>query len=171
MKNKLRSALWIALLLSPLMACGTNQLEAEVSLEGTAVKLARETIEGQYGLVTAVELKAELDEGKALILVDAMPLEASYNKGHLPGAKQFLFPIETMSPWDEELTAGKSQADYVALLGEDKQASIVVYCGFTKCARSHNAAVWALGSGYTNVRRFAGGINAWKGAGYALETE
>ena len=41
---------------------------------------------------------------------------------------------------------------------------IVVYCGFVKCARSHNAAVFAQDLGYTNVKRYAGGIYAWRGA-------
>jgi thiosulfate/3-mercaptopyruvate sulfurtransferase len=162
----------LGLLALPLFSsCGTNAMAAEVTLETAAVKLARETVEGQYGLITAAELKQKIDAGKAPILIDAMPLESSFNKGHLPGALQFLFPIPDMDSWDATLTEGKSQADFEALLGADKGAEVVVYCGFVKCTRSHNAALWALKAGFTNVKRFPGGVNAWKGAGYALSTE
>ena len=98
-----------------------------------------------------------------------MPLEASYNKGHVPGAKQFLFPIPTMTAWDAKETDGKSQADFEKLLGADKAKTIVIYCGFVKCTRSHNGALWAKKLGYTEVYRFPGGIYAWKGAGYTEE--
>ena len=71
-----------------------------------------------------------------------------------------------MLTWDSIETAGKSQADYEKLLGSDKNKTIVVYCGFVKCTRSHNGAMWAKKLGYTNVFRHPGGIFAWKGAGF-----
>ena len=52
------------------------------------------------------------------------------------------------------------------LLGLDKSKLIVIYCGFVKCTRSHNGAIWAVKNGYTNVYRHPGGIFAWKGAKY-----
>ena len=55
--------------------------------------------------------------------------------------------------------------DYEALLGADKDKLVVVYCGFTACGRSHNAALWARRKGYKNVKRYPGGIYAWKGMG------
>ena len=64
---------------------------------------------------------------------------------------------------------GKTEADYVKLLGPDKDATIVVYCGFVKCTRSHNGAVWAKKLGYKNVLRYPGGIFAWKGAGFPVD--
>ena len=145
-------------------------MEAETTLEVVAVKLARETVKGSYGLVTAAELKAEIERGEKPILLDAMPLESSYQKEHLPGAVQFLFPIPDMPTWDSALTGGRSQADLEQLLGPNKAAPIVVYCGFVKCTRSHNAALWVQRLGYTKVRRFAGGVHAWKGAGFSLES-
>jgi rhodanese-related sulfurtransferase len=74
-----------------------------------------------------------------------------------------------METWDTKETDGKTQADYAALLGEDKARPIVVYCGFVKCTRSHNGAAWARKLGYQNVYRYSGGIFAWKGAGYEIE--
>jgi thiosulfate/3-mercaptopyruvate sulfurtransferase len=150
-------------------ALAKNKFEEELDKEKDAVKLVREVQKGGYNVVTAEELKQWIDQGKGMILVDTMPFEDSYKKAHVPGAKQFLFPIPDMSAWDTKETAGKTQEDYEKLLGQDKEKIIVIYCGFVKCTRSHNGAIWAKKLGYKNVYRFAGGIFAWKGAGYKTE--
>ncbi|MCP4667747.1 MAG: rhodanese-like domain-containing protein, partial [Deltaproteobacteria bacterium] len=84
-------------------------------------------------------------------------------------AKQFLFPIPEMKTWDTRETAGKTEKDYEALLGPDKNRPVVIYCGFVKCTRSHNGAMWAIKLGYKKVYRFSGGIFAWKGADYPVD--
>ncbi len=71
--------------------------------------------------------------------------------------------------WDSKETAGKSEEEYKALLGADLQKKIVIYCGFVKCTRSHNGALWAKKLGYARVYRYPGGIFAWKGAGLTTE--
>ncbi len=167
MLRSIVTLLVIALLTSPALAWD-NKFEKEVKIETSAVKLAREVMRGGYDLVTTEELKKWIDGGKKMLIVDTMPYEASYKKSHVPGAKQFLFPIPDMAEWDSNETAGKSQQDYAALLGADKDKPIVVYCGFVKCTRSHNGAVWAKKLGYTNVYRYSGGIFAWKGADYEV---
>ena len=148
---------------------GKNKFEKEVDKEKGAVKLVREVDKGGYGVITAEELKKWIDEGKDMVIVDTMPYKDSYKKQHVPGAVQFLFPIPEMTKWDTKETAGKTQAEYMALLGADKNKTIVIYCGFVKCTRSHNGALWAVKLGYKNVYRFPGGIFAWKGAGYPTE--
>lgn len=145
-----------------------DKFEDEVEKEKGAVKLIREMERGGYGIVTTEELKAWIDSGKKMIIVDSMPYEASYKKNHIPGAVPFEFPIPDMAEWDASKTAGKTQADYEKLLGSDKDVLIVVYCGFVKCTRSHNGAVWAKKLGYTNVVRHPGGIFAWKGMDYPV---
>ena len=151
-------------------AFGTSKFEKEVKKEAGAVKLVREIQRGGYDVVTTAELKKMMDENKKMVIVDTMPYEASFKKAHVPGAVQLLFPIPDMNTWDNALTNGKSEADYVALLGADKEMPIIVYCGFVKCTRSHNGAVWAKKLGYKNVYRYSGGIYAWKGAGYKAES-
>ncbi|MBU1611951.1 MAG: rhodanese-like domain-containing protein [Proteobacteria bacterium] len=153
-----------------LAGCGQDAFKAEVPKDLEAVKLAREVVAGGYGLLNHTELKALVDSGEDMVIVDAMPLEDSYVKQHVPGAVQFLFPIGAMETWDTAETAGKTEAEYEALLGPDKNRRVVVYCGFVKCGRSHNAAIWAKKRGYINVQRFPGGIFAWKGAGYEVAT-
>ena len=153
----------------PAMAFLDNKFEKEVEKEAGAVKLVREVQRGNYDLVTTDELKKWIDSGKEMVIVDTMPYEASYTKAHVPGAEQFLFPIPEMNEWDTKETDGKSQEDFVKLLGGDKNKTIVVYCGFVKCTRSHNGAAWAVKMGYENVYRYSGGVFAWKGAKYPVE--
>jgi len=147
-----------------------DKFEAEVENEEAAVKLVREVQRGDYDVLTAAELKQWIDSGRSMVIVDTMPYDASYKKQHVPGAVQFLFPIPDMDAWDAKETDGQTAEAYAALLGADKDKPIVVYCGFVKCTRSHNGAVWARKLGYKNVYRFSGGIYAWRGAGYPIET-
>lgn len=168
--NSIVMAVICLLLASPAFALFDNKFEAEATKENEAVKLYRDTVAAGYGLITAAELKKMIDEGQDMVIIDTMPYEDSYKKEHVPGAKQFLFPIPDMTAWDTKETDGKTEADFEALLGPDKNKPIVIYCGFVKCTRSHNGAVWAKKLGYTNVHRFPGGIFAWKGAGFTADT-
>jgi len=151
-------------------AFGTDKFKEEVTREQGAVKLAREVQQGGYGIVTTEELKGMIDAGKDMLIIDTMPYADSYKKNHIPGARQFLFPIPEMPEWDATATDGKSIDDFKVLLGPDRNRTIVIYCGFVKCTRSHNGAVWARKLGYTNVFRHPGGIFAWKGAGYPVDS-
>lgn len=146
-----------------------DMFEEEVDKDAAAVKLVREVVAGGYPVISAEELKKAVDEGKPMLIVDTMPYEASFKKEHVPHAVAFEFPIEAMPQWDAAKTGGKSEKDFEALLGPDKNKLIVFYCGFVKCPRSHNGALWAKKLGYTNVVRFPGGIYAWKGAKYPVE--
>jgi rhodanese-related sulfurtransferase/uncharacterized membrane protein YphA (DoxX/SURF4 family) len=147
-------------------AWAADKFEEEFGFEKIAIGLTHQTRSGGYKLVGTEELRGWIDAKKDMLIVDTMPYEDSYKKEHVPGAKQFLFPIPDMNVWDAKETAGKSEQDFVQLLGPDKNKLIVIYCGFVKCTRSHNGAAWAVKNGYTNVYRYPGGIFAWKGAKY-----
>lgn len=54
-------------------------------------------------------------------------------------------------------------------LPADKEASILVYC--QTGARSSRAAGMMAKEGYSNVYNLAGGITAWKSAGYPVGTK
>ena len=149
---------------------GSGKFEQELEKETGAIKLTREVIHGGYDVISTEELKQAMAGGEDLLILDTMPYEASYKKNHIPGARQFLFPIPEMKEWDLKETDGKTIEDYRALLGADKDRKIVVYCGFVKCTRSHNGALWAVKLGYKNVHRYPGGIFAWKGAEYDVES-
>jgi thiosulfate/3-mercaptopyruvate sulfurtransferase len=153
------------------IGCGTNKFEAEVATEEAAVKLANETLKGGYQLVSTKELKKMMDSEEDFLLIDAMPAEDSFAKGHIRHAVNFAFPKEVMDEWSDEVMDGREKEDFRQLLGEELDRKIVVYCGFVKCARSHNAAICARELGFTNVYRYPGGIHAWRGSGYALTTD
>jgi rhodanese-related sulfurtransferase len=169
MKNQVWKALAILSLLTACSGCGQNKFQQEVVTEEAAVKLVREFATGDYGIITTAELKELLDGDNNLLVVDTMPYDGSYAKAHIPGAVHFLFPKDPVEEWDDAEMDGKSQDDFERLLGDDKDRLIVVYCGYVKCARSHNGAYFARQLGYTNVKRHPGGIFAWKGAGYPTE--
>ena len=143
-----------------------DKFEDEFTFEKIAIGLVHQTTSGGYKLVGTEELKGWIDAKKEMLIIDTMPYEDSYKKEHVPGAKQFLFPIPDMKTWGPKETAGKTEQDFVQLLGPDKNKLIVIYCGFVKCTRSHNGAMWAVKNGYTNVYRHPGGVFAWKGAKY-----
>jgi rhodanese-related sulfurtransferase len=164
-------ALGLAGISSTFAGCGTNKFQQELQTEEAAIKLTGETINGGYELISTSDLKKLLDGDQKLLLVDAMPAAESYDKGHIAGAVNFEFPKEVMDEWNKDTMGDRTKEDYEKLLGEDKQKQIVVYCGFVKCARSHNATIYARELGYTNVKRYPGGIHAWRGAGYALTTD
>lgn len=165
------SVMFVIGLATPAMALFDNKFEQEMEKEAGAVKLVKEVQRGGYEVMSVSDLKQMMDDGKDLLVIDTMPYEASYQKAHIPGAVQFLFPIPDMETWDTAQTDGKTQEDYAALLGPDKTRTLVVYCGFVKCTRSHNGAVWARKLGYQSVYRCPGGIFAWKGAKFPTDGE
>jgi thiosulfate/3-mercaptopyruvate sulfurtransferase len=136
----------------------------ELKNEEIAVNFAGEVERGGYGIVCTKELKKWIDQRKSMLIVDTMPYEDSYKKQHIPGAKQIEFPIPELTEIDDK----KKQA-LIKLLGPDKDRLIVFYCGFTKCTRSHNGAMWAVKLGYKNVYRHPGGIKAWMQADYPVQ--
>lgn len=141
-------------------AWGARELETEK----VAVTFAAEVARGGYKVVATPELKAWMDQKKPMLIIDTMPFEASYKKQHVPGAVQMEFPIPEMTKLDD-----KTKAALEKLLGPDKNRLIVFYCGFVKCTRSHNGAMWAVKLGYKNVYRHPGGIKAWDEADYPIE--
>ena len=100
------------------------------------------------------ELKAKLDGGDSLILVEALPA-MYYEKEHLPGAINL--------PHDQ---VDQLAADFLP----DKEAEIVVYCANEPCKNSGIAAQRLDQLGYANVRDFEKGKQAWIEAGLPTES-
>ncbi len=152
----------VAVLAVSLAGCGKSK--SELATEKSAVKFAKEVIRGGYKIVSTDELKKWMDSKKEMLIIDTMPAEKSYDKNHIPGAVNFLFPIPELKEMKDD-----QKAAYKKLLGDNPEKTIVVYCGFTKCSRSHNGAMWAVKLGYKNVYRQPGGIVGWKEAGYSVD--
>lgn len=138
--------------------------DKELETEKTAVNFYKEVVRGNYKIISTADLKGWMDQKKDMLIVDTMPYDDSYKKQHIPGAVNFVLPIPEMTQMDE-----KTKAAFEKMLGPNKDRIIVFYCGFTKCTRSHNGAMWAVKLGYKNVYRQPGGIKAWDEARYPVE--
>ena len=154
------SLLLVFIVFGSAYAFGTKELDTEK----VAVNFYREATRGGYKVLTAKELKEWIDQKKDMVIVDTMPYEASYKKHHIPGAVNVEFPIPEIPSLDD-----KKKEELIKAIGTDKDKTIVFYCGFTTCTRSHNGAMWAVKLGYKNVYRQPGGINAWLDADYPVE--
>lgn len=165
MKHTLIAGLLGCLMLAAPAAFAMTSLQNETDVEAVALKVANETVQGGYRLVTMAEVKEMLDAGEDLVLLDAHP-RWEFEMAYVDGAVNFGFQSNHVGQWEEDVTDGTpSQDDLRAILGPDRDKKIVIYCGFTKCGRSHNAAVWVMELGYTNVYRAPGGITAWRDLG------
>jgi thiosulfate/3-mercaptopyruvate sulfurtransferase len=165
MRQKIMVMVMLAALLGLVACSGSNMAGKEQDTEKTAVNFCQEVSRGGYKVVPTAELKTWIDQKKPMLIIDTMPFEASYKKNHIPGAVQFEFPIPEVTSLDDA-----KKASFEKLLGPDKNRLLVFYCGFTKCTRSHNGAMWAVKLGYTNVYRYPGGIKAWMEAGYPVQS-
>ena len=110
------------------------------------VEQARERVKEQ----TVSEVKARLDRGEEVHFIDVRE-DREFAADHAKGARHLgkgiiERDIETVSP--------------------DKEAPIVLYCGGG--FRSVLAADALQQMGYSNVISMAGGIRAWREAGYPL---
>ncbi|MDD2761976.1 MAG: rhodanese-like domain-containing protein [Methylomonas sp.] len=152
-------------------AWADTRLLKETDLEAAALKVAKETQQAGYKLLSVAELKQMIDGKEDLVLIDAHPLE-EYNLAYIASARHFGFQSNHSGHWEQDVAMPNklTQEDYRKILGADTDKKIVIYCGMTQCGRSHNAASWAKKLGYTNVYRMPGGIAAWKNAGYAYKS-
>lgn len=104
-------------------------------------------------LITRDELRAAIDAGTVTV-VDALGGEY-YVQQHLPGA----------IPLVEEEVAARATA-----LLPDRHAAIVTYCSNPACANSGRVADRLTALGYTNVRKYAEGIEDWVTSGLPIES-
>ncbi len=80
-------------LAGPAMALFDDKFEKELEKEKGAVKLVREVQRGGYDVVTTEELKKQIDSGKDMVIVDAMPFKDSYKNSMCRERCSFCFPF------------------------------------------------------------------------------
>ena len=106
---------------------------------------------GPVRTIEREELRRELAAGRPVKLVMSLS-EWAFREKRIPGSLHFHTPEEMLST-----------------LGKDDE--IVVYCSEPSCIASLAAYRRLLDHGYTNVRRYAGGLSDWEAAGLPLEGE
>jgi rhodanese-related sulfurtransferase len=101
--------------------------------------------------ISSEELKEKLDRGDNFKLVMSLG-EWEYKAKHLPGSLRVSTveeALQVLTPDDE----------------------IVIYDSGPQCPASRIACSILKHHGYQRLRRYAGGLEAWEEAGYALEGE
>jgi len=82
--------------------------------------------------------------------------------GTIPSAVNAVIPKT-----EKELTPAETAA-LLKVAGPDKDKTVVLYCGFVACRRSHIGAKILVDNGFRNVYRYTGGIVGWQEMGYPL---
>jgi len=158
---------WVVALLSVfvLAACagvGTSPKGLEAPIEKASMKLMSDVKDGGYKLVNSEELNKWISAGKPMLLIDTMPAEA-FAKERIKGAVN-----SPVAKTEKEFTPAEKQ-NILKIAGTDKNKTIVVYCGYTSCRRSHLGAKTLVENGFSSVYRYPGGIVGWKEYGYPAE--
>lgn len=106
--------------------------------------MTEETLE----FIEPVELKAKMDGGAALLVVDARNPD-EFAACHIPGARNA--PVADMPKGLEQIAAAKPDL-------------VVTTCGST--GRGEKAAQVLAENGFEHVAVLRGGLAAWRNAGY-----
>ena len=116
-----------------LAACagiGTSPKGLETPIEKASMKLMADVKDGGYKLIGTEELNKWVTEKKDFLLIDTMPKE-NFDKVHIKGAVN-----SPLAKTEKEFTPAEKE-NILKIAGSDKSKTIVVYCGFTACRRSH----------------------------------
>ena len=134
---------------APFVSAGLAQPASDI-MKATLAQPKEKTAE-----VSTDELRQILAEGSATVF-DARP-HLEFAISHIPGALN-------VAP-----KAGVPMSVYVSdiaeigrVLGEKKDAAIVLYCNGPFCGKSKRLAEELSGAGYTNVRRYQLGAPVWR---------
>lgn len=152
------------------------------SQSASAKSMVNETAE-----VTAVEktkvfvspewVKSVIDgkqeESKDFVILEAawgeVADDKAYTEGHIPGA----FHMNTDSIESEEFWNIRKPEEITELMkkyGITKDTTVITYGNTPVIAADDRVALALLWAGVENVKSLSGGIDAWKNAGYELET-
>lgn len=107
-----------------------------------------------YTEIDADALKQKIQKKETFVLIDANG-PSTYQKGHIEGAVN--------------LTAKQVTAESLAKVAPSKDTELVFYCGGPSCPSSAKAAKAAHELGYTNLKKFPGGLEEWQEKGLPLQ--
>jgi rhodanese-related sulfurtransferase len=111
--------------------------------------------------VNAEQLKAKLDSGEDLLLLDVRE-SSEHEQGHISGS--MLIPRGIL-----EAAADPGYPKHVPALVNARERQVVLYCA-TGGRSAMGAAVLQM-MGFTNVASLAGGYGAWEQAGMPVVKE
>ena len=151
-----------SIVLSLILISCTSTVANVKAQEAEAAKLAADVKAGGYKLIATTELKKMIDEKQKVLIISALPVNDDKSSGIIPSAVNGEMPKS-----EKDLTPAQKE-NLLKAAGSDKNKTIVVYCGFTACRRSHIGASILVAGGYRNIYRYAEGIKAWTEKGYTV---
>ena len=152
-----------SLVLSLVLISCTSTGTSGKAQETDAAKLAADVKSGGYKLITTAELKKMIDGKQKILIISALPVSDDKTSGIIPSAVNGEMPKS-----EKDLTPAQKE-NLLKAAGSDKSKTIVIYCGFTACRRSHIGGAILVAGGYKNVNRYAEGIKAWTEKGYTVK--
>lgn len=200
MKKSIISIAVLALSCTALLsACGQTATTQTTAAETTAASTAAEataasseaaatTAESTAATVEAVDkrkvyvgadwvksvIDGEQEESADYVILEAawgeIADDKDYTQGHIPGALH----MNTDSVESEEFWNYRSAEEVEKLLKEygiTKDTTVITYGNTPEIAADDRVAVLLLWAGVENVKNLSGGLDAWKKAGYELETK
>lgn len=141
---------------------GTSPKGKEIPIEKATLKFVTDVNTGGYKVIATEDMKKMFDENKNILIISSLPSEEDKAYGIIPGA------VNGGMPKTEKESTDAHKENMLKAAGADKEKTIVVYCGFMACRRSHIGAKLLVDNGYKNVYRYPGGISAWTEMGYSL---
>ena len=143
----------------------SNQAEEVTAVEKTKVFVSPEWVK------SVIDGKQE--ESKDFVILEAawgeVADDKAYTEGHIPGA----FHMNTDSIESEEFWNIRKPEEITELMkkyGITKDTTVITYGNTPVIAADDRVAMTLLWAGVENVKNLSGGIDAWKNAGYELET-
>lgn len=143
----------------------SNQAEEVTAVEKTKVFVSPEWVK------SVIDGKQE--ESKDFVILEAawgeVADDKAYTEGHIPGA----FHMNTDSIESEEFWNIRTPEEITELMkkyGITKDTTVITYGNTPVIAADDRVAMTLLWAGVENVKNLSGGIDAWKNAGYELET-
>lgn len=156
-----------AVIILMLAGCAATQRTSpkglEVPIEKAAIKFSAELKDGGYKVIATTELKKWLDDSRKLTVISTLPWAEERVSGTIPGALS-----ATMPESEKDLTP-EDKEHLLRAAGDDKNHTLIVYCGFVACRRSHIGAKLLVDYGFKNVYRYPAGIAGWEESGYPLK--
>lgn len=143
----------------------SNQAEEVTAVEKTKVFVSPEWVKSV--------INGEQEESKDFVILEAgwgeVADDKAYTDGHIPGALHMNTDyVESEEMWNirtpEEIT------ELMKKYGITKDTTVITYGNTPVIAADDRVAMTLLWAGVENVKNLSGGIDAWKNAGYELET-
>ena len=155
----------------------TGSQPASASSVSSASTAKVEPVEKTKVFVSPEWIKSVIDgkqeESKDFVILEAawgeVADDKAYTEGHIPGALHMNTDyIESEEFWNirtpEEIT------ELMKKYGITKDTTVITYGNSPVISADDRVAMTLLWAGVENVKNLSGGIDAWKNAGYELET-